>query len=74
MLKTCKYVFENNDVRITVLSKLDSSALSACNNAIKSRNAAFPSMTIRDMVDKQESNVELTVENARLLLCEWKRD
>lgn len=74
MLKTNKYIFNNSDVRITVLSKLDASALKACNKVIKNRNKSYQTMTIGNLESKEESSEELTVENAKLLLCEWKRD
>lgn len=74
MLKTNKYVFNNRDVRITVLSKLANSALRGCNVAIKQRNSSYPMMKMSDLESVDESPEELTIENFKLLLCEWKRD
>jgi len=73
-LPTYKYIFNNRDVRITVLSKLDGLAIRGCNSAIKNRNKSFMLMSIDDLEFKEESEEQLSVENFKLLLCEWKRD
>ena len=74
MIKTNKYIFNNKDVRITVLSKLVNSALRGCNSAIKVRNPAYQVMKLSNLESVEDSTEELTIENFRLLLCEWKRD
>lgn len=73
-LKTNKYIFNNRDVRITVLSKLVNSALRGCNLAIKSRNPNYESMTLGNLESMEDSSEELKIENFKLLLCEWKHD
>ena len=74
MIKTNKYIFNNKDVRITVLSKLVNSALRGCNSAIKARNPDYQVMKLSNLESVEDSTKELTIENSRLLLCEWKRD
>lgn len=74
MIKTNKYIFNNKDVRITVLSKLVNSALRGCNVAIKARNPNYQLMKLSDLESEEVSAEELTIENFKLLLCEWKRD
>lgn len=74
MLKTNKYVFNNYYAKITVLSKLDTIALRTCNKAMLRKNKSYQLFTMHNLESKEESSEELTVENARLLLCEWKRD
>lgn len=74
MINTNKYIFNNKDVRITVLSKLVNSALRGCNSAIKARNPEYQVMKLSHLESVEDSTEELTIENFKLLLCEWKRD
>ena len=74
MIKTNKYIFNNKHVRITVLSKLVNSALRGCNVTIKAKNPKYQLMKLSDLESVDDSPEELTIENFRLLLCEWKRD
>jgi hypothetical protein len=74
MLKTNKYIFNNKDVRITVLSKLANSALRGCNRVIKAKSSEYQLMKLSDMESIEESLEELRIETFKLLLCEWKKD
>ena len=49
MIKTNKYIFNNKDVRITVLSKLVNSALRGCNVAIKAKSSEHQLMKLSDL-------------------------